>query len=223
MSIKKLFGKDSEDKKYVSSFRRSVAASIDVWIVLFLRIFFMQLMGSLWLNHELASFMQEFQNEFGTDTIKNTPNHINFIIHNKIFIYSIIFYMITIMVGAIYHAYFNSSSWQGTIGKRVMKTMIIKENGLKISFTRAILHYLLSVAPFAFLLYLMSYKLRYDLSIYEALTHSQLNIVLGVIFISWVQIQLFTRKKVTAYDLICNTIFINGKTNYKFPWSKKSA
>jgi hypothetical protein len=85
MSIKKLLEKtikiktkDKEEPKYASSFRRSTAATIDIWLVLLLRVAFMQTLGTLWLNSEILKFIQEFNEKFGTESIKNTPEHIDF-------------------------------------------------------------------------------------------------------------------------------------------------
>lgn len=221
MSIEKIFNKKTDkDKKYVGSFQRSLAATIDVWIVLFLRIITMQILGSIWMNQAILEFSREFNKKFGTETMKNTQEHIDFIINHKVFAYSLIFYAIVIMVGAVYHAYLNSSAWNGTIGKRFMKIIIIKQNELPLKFGRGLMHYFLSVLPFVFVVYLVSFQIRTGLTFFEAVTASPINIFLGIIFVLWVQIHLFTKNKTTAYDLICNTITIKGKTSAKWPWSK---
>jgi uncharacterized RDD family membrane protein YckC len=124
------------------------------------------------------------------------------------------------MVGALYHAYLNSSVWEATIGKRLMKIMITKENDMKITFKRGLLHYFLSLMPFVFLIYLVSYQIRNNLTFYQAITSSEINIFLGILFMMWLQIHIFTKKRTTAYDMICNTNVVKGKTSYKWPWSK---
>lgn len=220
MNIEKFFSKKTEDKKYAGSFRRGTAATIDVWIVLFLRVLTMQFLGTIWINEAVMNFMAEFQTEFGTESIKNTREHIDFIINNRIFSYALTFYAIVIFVGAIYHAYLNSSSWQGTIGKRLMKIMIVKEDESKVTFGTAMWHYFLSILPFAFVLYLVSYQLKNHLTFFQTVTASETNVFFGILFIIWVQIHLFTKKKSTAYDMICKTILINGRTSAKWPWSK---
>lgn len=220
MNIKDFLKKDSEQEKYASSFRRSTAAIIDIWIVLFLRVIIIQTLGTLWLNQEILNFMEKFHEKFGSETIKNTREHIDFIINNRIFFYALIFYAIVIFVGAIYHAFLNSSAWQATIGKRFMKIMIVREPDYKLTFGRAMWHYFLSVLPFAFIFYLMSYQLKNNLNFYQAITSSEINVFLGFAFLIWIQIHLFTKQKTTAYDLICNTLLINGKTAAKWPWNK---
>jgi len=215
------FNKKPEDEKYVGALRRGAAVSIDVWIVLILRVMAMQILGKIWMEQQLITFFEEFEETFGTQTIKDTPEHLNFILHHTIFIHVIIFYSIVVMVGAIYHALLNSCVWQATIGKRIMKIIMVKENGARISFQRALLHYFLSLLPFAFLFYLMSYQIRNHLTFYQAIMSSQLNLIFGILFVLWVQIHLFTKKRTTAYDIICNTLIINGKTSFKWPWSKQ--
>lgn len=214
-----IFKKD-QNSKYASTSKRSFAASIDVIIVLILRVIAMQLMGFLWINQKLVDFMQEFSATFGTMEVKNTPEHISFIFNHSIFWHVIIFYFITLLVGVFYHAYLNSSNWQATIGKRLNNIMIATASETKISFKRALLHYFLAIMPFVYLTYIMIYQIRNQVNISQALMGSDLNIIFGIIFVLWIQIQAFTPRKTTAYDLICNTVLINGKSNFKFPWSK---
>jgi uncharacterized RDD family membrane protein YckC len=124
------------------------------------------------------------------------------------------------MIGAVYHAYLNSSAWMGTIGKRLMGIVIVQESGNKITFSKGLWHYFLSVLPFAYILFLASYQLRHKMTFYQALVGSEVNLFFGIIFIIWIQIHLFTKRKVTAYDLICKTEFLNEKAESRWPWSK---
>lgn len=215
-----IFKKAPANEKYVGPFRRSAAATIDLWIVLILRVIVMQILGTIWLNQAISNFLEDFKNQFGTETVKNTPEHIDFIIHHRIFIYALMFYAIIILVGAAYHAYLNSSSWRGTIGKRLMKMVITTENDLQISFNRGMMHYFLSVLPFAYLIFLISFQVRNNLTFYQAITASQTNIFFGIVFLIWIQIHLFTKKRTTAYDMICNTIVVSGRVVAKWPWTK---
>ena len=210
-----------EEKKYASSFRRSTAISIDIWIVMILRVFVMQFLGMFWMNREVINFTQEFNETFGTETVKNVPEHIDFIIHHRIFFCALIFYSIIILIGAIYHAYLNSSPWKGTIGKRLMKIVIVKSDDSKITFGCGLKHYFLSILPFVFIIYLISYQMRNNLTFFQTVTASEAHVFFGIMFAFWVQIHLFTKKKTTAYDMICDTIFVNGKTAAKWPWEMK--
>lgn len=206
------------DINFVSASRRSAAVSIDITIVLILRIFVAQIMGILWLNDVIANFLADFKNHFGTEYVSSNPEHLNFISNHKIFPAILIFYAIIVMVGAIYHAYLNSSAWQGTVGKRLMKIMMINEiNGKNISFLKGLAHYFLSLLPFAFLTYLFAYQGLHNLNFIAAITANAFNISLSFLTAVWVQTHIFTKKKTTIYDLICKVIFIEGKTSAKYP------
>jgi uncharacterized RDD family membrane protein YckC len=228
MSIKifsEFFSKKNEQgQEYTGSSKRGSAAMIDMWIVLFLRMIVMQTLGSLWINRQILSFMEEFKNHFGTETIKNTREHIDFIMSHSIFSSMLIFYAIVLFVGALYYALLNASSWQATIGKRIMKTMVVKSGtDSPITFARAISHYFLAILPFAYIFFLISYQVSHKMTLFQAVTASELNVFFGLMFMIWVQMHLFTKKKVTAYDVICGTIYLNGRTKAKFPWTKVSA
>ncbi len=219
MNIRDLIFRD-KNNKYAGPFRRGTAAMIDIWITMFIRAVFAQIAGLLVLNQALYDFLNDFKNEFGTSAPKYTPEHIDFIINHKCFHYMLVFYALLIMIGAIYHSLLNSSSWSGTIGKRLMKIIILKDNELTVTFGRALLHYFLSAVPFLFVFYLLAFQLRNDLTFYQAVTASDSHIFFGIIFVLWVQLHLFTKKKTTAYDLITNTVVIKGRTGAKWPWSK---
>ncbi|GDX35776.1 hypothetical protein LBMAG18_02870 [Alphaproteobacteria bacterium] len=211
---------NEKQSNLVGSFKRSIAGAIDSVIVLIGRIFFAETFGKNYLEPSILSFKNEFKEKFGTDTPKNTPEHLEFLYQHEVFSKTMILMFMILMIGAIYHAYLNSSSWQGTIGKRTMGFTIIKQNNLPLSFFRALLHYFLSILPFIYIFYLFSYQLKYNIDLYQAITANEINILFGIIFTLWVQIHAFTKNKTTAYDLICNTICIYNITNAKMPWSK---
>ncbi len=220
MSIEGLFKKNPENTKYASTFRRSSATMVDVTIVLFLRSFVMQFLGNLWLKAEVAQFLLDFKDHFGTETVKHTREHMDFVISHSVFTSCLLFYFIVILVGALYHSLLNASSWHGTIGKRLMKITIVTENDEKITFLKSLSHYFLSVLPFVYVIYIVTFQTINKLTFFHAVTASELNVFFGIIFTLWVQIHIFTRKKTTAYDLICKTVLINDKTLAKFPWTK---
>jgi uncharacterized RDD family membrane protein YckC len=233
MSIKNFFNhnKNNQDHDpdqiiYAGSFRRGSAIMIDVIIVFLIRIIAIEFMGFLWMNKSLKIFSQDFYNEFGTETVKNVPSHIDFITSHQIFIQIIFFYSVVLLIGAFYHAYFNSSQWSATIGKRLMKIMIVNDSRYlkmeKISFNNALLHYFLSILPLFFIGYLFIYQTINHYEKFSDVLNSDFNIFLGFIFIIWTQIHFFTKKKVTAYDLICETSLIRRVSQNKFPWKNKS-
>lgn len=210
---------NTDELKFASAFKRSTATSIDISIVLMLRIIVANVLGVLWLNNVLIQTAAEFKEKFGDEiNVKTNPEHLEFILKSSAFYQILLFYFIIIAVGALYHAYLNSSSWQATIGKRVMKIVMIKEDGKRISFGLGIWHYILSVLPFVFIIYLVSIQVYGNFTFFEAITHSPTTIGLSILFVFWVQLQVFSKKRTTLYDLICKTIFIEGKTSAKYPW-----
>lgn len=223
MNIRKLLPHTikTENNRYAGSFKRTVASLIDAWITIFLYALTMNILSRFWLEKKFITLKENFITTFQTDIPKNTPEHLNFIINSDAFLCFVISIFITIAVGGLYHAYFNSSSWAGTFGKRITRIIILRENGLKISFLRGIAHYFLSILPFGFIAYLLSYKAQHQISFFKAILASEFNVFLTLLFVIWIQIQVFTRKKTTVYDMICNTVLFNGRAKEKFPWSKK--
>ncbi len=217
-----MFSKKSHEV-YANSFKRSMASMIDVIIVLILRCIALEILGRIWVDKIIMNFMADFKAEFGTEEIKNTPTHINFILHHQFFYTMLELYFIIIMIGALYHAILNSSKWQATIGKKIMKIVII-DNGTygEISFFKAFFHYFLSVLPMVYVLYLIGFQATYKLTFYQTIIATKLNVFLGIIFTAWLQAHLFTKKRTTAYDMILNTSLVNGSTGFRLPFSKKS-
>ena len=206
--------------EYVSSFKRTTAVSIDMIIVVFFRIVVAQALGVVWINSVIQKFATDFREYFGTETIKNTPEHIQFIIQHEAFKQVLFFYFIILMIGVIYHSYLNSSAWQGTIGKRLLNIKIVTEDYNRISFSKGISHYFLSILPIIFMLYLCGFMINNNVTLVQAITHSQATVFMGFIAIIWIQVHSFTKRKTTVYDLICKTVFIRGRTSAKLPWSK---
>ncbi|HLD77171.1 MAG TPA: RDD family protein [Rickettsiales bacterium] len=206
--------------KYATSFQRTSAISIDIFIVAFLRIILAQILGNIWINDIIARFLSDFKTYFGTEFIKNNPEHIEFVMRHEVFSSIIIFYIILVLVGTIYHAYLNSSSWRATIGKRIVGITMMKEDYTKISFWLGVAHYFLSVLPIIYVIYIVMFQAANNINMFTAITSNPFNFAFGIAFVLWLQIQIFTKKKTTAYDLICKVIFIKLRTAEKFPWSK---
>lgn len=219
MSIEISNPKNSNIEK-ASSFQRIFAILIDVWVVIFIRFFFLALLGEIWMNDEIMQFKKEYNMAFGADQSSKTPteNQVAFVKNHSIFLKSIIFYSFILLVGAFYYAYFHSSKWQATIGKRIMKIYLIKKNDIAISFKRALLYYFLSILPFIYIIYMMTFVANYKISLVNAIMANFTNIFLTILFAIWIQSSVFLRSKNTIYDLICNTVIKKGIINRKFPW-----
>lgn len=215
--------KDKEKKViYATLFQRSIATGVDILIVVVIRFLFMATLGELWLKNEIAKFQEDFALKFGGEFFQQNPEHVQYFMNHKIFIYTIIFYSLVILLGACYYAYFHSSNWQATIGKRLMKIILIKNNNLPISFKRGLLYYFLSILPYIYVAYMVSFALKYNFTIVNAISANFFNILATLLFICWTQSYYFTKRKTTMYDLICNTNVIEGKIDQKFPWKKQN-
>ncbi len=202
---------------YASSLRRSAAVIIDVIITTFLRIIAAEIIGRLWFNNQILIFLREFKEKFGTDIVSRDEAQIAFFIDHPAFKSALLFYLIILLVGTFYHCLLNSSSWMATVGKRLMKIALVKETGRRIYFLEAVSHYFLSLVPWIFMVYLASYQAYNNLTVYQAIANNGFNLLLGILVLLWVEIQLITKKKTTAHDMICNVIMINGVFGGKFP------
>ena len=203
-----------------SSFQRALAILIDVWVVIFIRFFFLALLGEIWMNDEIMQFKKEYDMAFGENqsSTKPTEKQIAFVKNHSIFVKSIIFYSFIFLVGACYYAYLHSSKWQATIGKRIMKIYFIKKNDMPISFKRALLYYFLSILPFIYIIYIMTFVANYKISLISAIMANFTNIFLTILFVIWIQSSVILRSKNTLYDMICNTTIKKGVINKKYPW-----
>ena len=211
---------DINEIEYVSSFKRGTALSIDMLIVMFFSVVVAQILGTLWINNVIEKFVIDFREHFGTEVISNNTEHLEFIVAHPAFKQMIVFYFLVIMVGLLYHSLLNASRWEATIGKRAMNIKIVKDDYSKINFGIALLHYILSILPVVYILCIFALMINNHLTLFHAITHSTLTMLLGFAAILWVQIHSFTKRKTTAYDLICKVVFIHGKTAAKLPWSK---
>ena len=57
----------------VSSFQRALAILIDVWVVIFIRFFFLALLGEIWMNDEIIQFKKEYDMAFGENQSSTKP------------------------------------------------------------------------------------------------------------------------------------------------------
>lgn len=195
---------------YAGPFVRGVAAMIDMTALLFVRMFIAAIASVAFMNQATLNFYAEFKEEFGSETIKNTPEHMGFLFHHALFTYWIIFFIVLILAGAAYHSFFNSSSWKATPGKRLMNIMILDEDGKKIKISVALLHYFFSALPFAFVLYLCFYQITYHVNTIQAITENKVNLCIGLLIAICMQAQIFNKKRAAVYDMICRVELVKN-------------
>lgn len=208
-----------DEISYCGPFKRSLALAIDIFIVLILRIIVAQILGMIWLGKILQNLAYEYELHFGSDIIEN-QEQVSFILSHSAFNHFIAFFAIISVVGVLYHAYFNSSSWKATVGKRVLGFLMLDYEYNKISFLKALSHYLLSLVPMVIVLYLVAFQSVNQINLVSSITDNGFNLILAFLAALWINIQSFNKRKETAHDLICKTIFVEGKSKAKTPWQK---
>ncbi len=203
---------------YASPMQRAIASAIDIIIVFFVRFLVLTPLGELWLKPKIVEFYQDFAINFKGEFFQKKPEHINFFLNHEIFLNLLTVYVAVLFAGAFYYAYLHSSYWQATIGKRVLRLVMIKSNGIKVSFKRALLYYFLSILPFIYVFYIALYSASYNMNLVQSITSSFVNIVLTTIFVAWMQAQFFNKKRNTICDMICLTLVKEGGVKTKYPW-----
>ena len=211
---------DDVQRVYATSTKRSFAGLIDCFIVLFLRAFFLQVLYNIFFQELIYKFLNDFEANFGTREPKGTPEHVQFSMHHSIFIYAIILIFLTILIGAIYHAYFNSSSWQATIGKRIAKVITTDNNSEKVSFINGIYHYFLTLIPIIFIIIAFIYSQKNGLTIFEAFAKNHTLTILGLLVLIATHAGTFNKKKINFFDYLMKFEFHCGRTEQKMPWTK---
>jgi uncharacterized RDD family membrane protein YckC len=188
--------------------------------VLFLRACFLQILNDFYLSKLFYNFLNDFENKFGTREPKGTHEHVGFVLHHPIFIYSLIIIIFVILIGAIYYSYLNSSSWQATIGKRIAKIIVVNNDSEKISFTTGIYHYLLNLIPIIFLILVLIYSQKNKYNIYETFSKNQFLTICGFLVLVASNCSFLNKKKLNFFDYLLKIEFHQGKTQSKMPWTK---
>jgi uncharacterized RDD family membrane protein YckC len=211
---------NDEPKNYATITKKSLAGFIDFFIVLFLRACFLQILNDFYLSKLFYNFLNDFENKFGTREPKGTHEHVSFVLHHPIFIYSLIIIIFVLLIGAIYYSYFNSSSWQATIGKRIAKIIVVNKNSEKISFSTALYHYLLNLIPIIFLILVLIYSQKNKYNIYATFSKNQFLTICGFLVLVASNCSFLNKKKLNFFDYLLKIEFHQGKTQSKMPWTK---
>jgi uncharacterized RDD family membrane protein YckC len=209
------------DYPIASVFKRGIAGIIDIHITIILMAIYLEISFRNYYFQKYNNFFEDFYQKFGTKTPKNTPEHLDFIFNHDIFFWTIFIIITTILIGAFYHAYLNSSSWQATIGKRIMKIIITDNKQNKISLIAGLWHYFLTLIPYLFIAFVIFFSKKNNLQIYDLLTSNKKILLIGILIILANQMNIFNKKKINLFDYIANVEFYKHKTPYILPWNFK--
>jgi uncharacterized RDD family membrane protein YckC len=211
---------NNETVKYATPTRRMISGFIDCFIVLILRAFFLQTLNNSYTINFFNNFIDEFEKNFGTRTPKGTTEHVAFIMNHSIFIYALIIFFVTIFIGTLYHAYFNSSNWQATIGKRIAGIAVVKRDSQKISFMTGIYHYFLSLSFVIFIIFVLIYSQKNKYDIYELFSKNHFLTIFGLFLLIATHGNAFSKKRINLFDYLAKIEFHLGRTENKMPWTK---
>jgi len=218
------FSKDknsAEDNEieYATPFKRSLSSAIDILIVMLIRGFFLQIIGNIFFINTVQNFYLEFEQKFGTKTPKSTPEHLEFIYSHQVFFQGLTLIALTILIGALYYAYFFSSKWQASIGKRILKIKVVnKNNHEKIKFSDGFYYYFLTLVPYFFVIILFIYISKNNYSIYQVFREVPAFAIIGFLILVAVNMSSFNKRKINFFDYLMDFELHRDITKSKYPW-----
>ena len=199
-----------EEPNYASLLKRGISATIDAIIVMSIRIAIIQIFWMI-IGMNLASkFILEFKEKFGAESIRS-KDHLVFLMNHNFFIFIVLMALIFFAVGLIYYSFFNSSKWQATIGKKIMGIKIIRIDNKKITLFFALFYYILSLLPFLFPIYFLTYESfnrinKINVNFFD----NFFNVILAILSVVWIQVSILNKKKLTISDMICKIINVKA-------------
>ena len=199
--------------KFASIITRNIANIIDIFISFIIAKFI--ILQGFWMTFGFKSavkWQDDMVKQFSTNEIRS-EKHWQFLLHHQFFFSIVIMVLLFVIIGTLYHSLLNSSKWQGTIGKKIMKIKIVKSTDFtRISFKQAICHYFISLTPWFIGIYFLIYQIYYKIENPMLLiSESWFNLVLLTTIGFWLQYQIFSKSKAGFNDLICKTAIIKVK------------
>ena len=198
--------------------RRFFAIFVDVFIVLLIRAVSAQVLFSLWIGKRLEVLSKDYVDFFNSDIIKNDEN-LNFIISHEVFSDFIIFLSLILLIGSLYYAFFHSSKYHATLGKRIMSIEILNQDYSKVSFIKALLVYYVSLTPFFYAAYLFSYVYQNKVGMITAM-FSSYNTIFTICIILLSATYSFGFRRQIGLDIFAKVVLLNNKSDAKFPWER---
>ncbi|MCE2687028.1 MAG: RDD family protein [Rickettsiales bacterium] len=200
----------AEEPNYASLLKRGISATIDAIIVMSIRIAIIQIFWIIIGINLATKFILEFKEKFGAESIRS-KDHLVFLMNHNFFIFIILMALIFFAVGLVYYSFFNSSKWQATIGKKIMGIKIIRIDNKKITLLFALFYYILSLLPFLFPLYFLTYESfnrinKINVNFFD----NFFNVILAILSVVWIQISILNKKKLTVSDMICKIINVKA-------------
>jgi len=210
------FNQNNLLKNQLTHINKTFAGMIDFLLILPLRIAIV----SIYLQPKINVFLQDFSAKFGNKITEETPEHLQFFAQHPIYGQMFLAIFIFIGIGLIYNIYFHSSNWQATIGKRLLKIIVNNKNNQKLTILHSIKYYFINNLSIIYATFLFINLAKSKSNIYQIITGNIYFLAGGAFLIFSFYYGLFSKQKLSFLDLLADTRFASGRTNYKFPWSK---
>ena len=209
---------DYDDFDDAGPLRRSAATAIDILIVFIIRAFLIQIISFFWLSKRMLQLASDFKNYFNSEVI-DSQEKLQFIQNHPVFGDIIITLICVLVIGSLYHAYLNSSSYHATIGKRLMKVEILNLNYSKLSFFKAFVIYYFSLLPVIFAAYMMMYTAQMEIKLIQALFANTYNTIFTLSVLALSASFSSGLRKQMGFDIVSKIVYLNNKTDKKYPWN----
>ena len=211
---------DYDDIIEANPLRRFVASTIDIVIVFLIRVFFAQVLMVVYLAERMKILADDYKAFYNTDTI-DSPENLQFIFDHAVFSDIITFVFALLFIGSLYYAFFNSSKFHATIGKRLLSVEVLNSDYSKLSFLKALLIYFISLTPVIFMFYIFSFSAQTGITILQSMFSNIYHIILTILIILLSGTYSMGFRRYPGFDIILKVVLLNNKSDKaKFPWEK---
>lgn len=196
-----------------SFFKRAVAVYLDVIFTTLLRSFFFHYIAKIWLLRPFNDFVYQLQTIYGPENEKIFYFSSYWPILNKheLFYYIIFIALIFLIIGALYYAILYSSSWQASFGKRIMNIIIVKTDGTRLTFTRGLVRYCVSIIPWLVALGILLFALEANQGLGSFLNENRIILLPILMVIIWFESFFFNKNRRVIHDFVCDSVVKKGK------------
>ena len=199
----------SDEIKYASPLKRSIAFNIDLMITSFIRVLCFKILSFFIIKEEMRLLQEDMKIAIDRGIIdqNNQESFMTFISTNQyaleIMQYLPMILLVIFIVGALYYPLMESSSKCATFGKRFMKIMVIDKDGKKLTFIQSSSRYIINIIPIILVFYIFSQI--------SAKSIDGFTILLSLVAFFWFHMSSFNKEKSTLTDILSNSLNLDVK------------
>lgn len=185
--------------------KRIFAFIIDIFIVYFLRFFYIHLALQFWLMRYVMDFLHKYEQLFGkVDFNRITNVEIDFFSKSDLFIQIKWFVVGLFIIPIFYNMVLFFTKWSATIGQKLVNIRVVSKNGSEMKFYQIIARSIALMIPwlFSFFVVLNQYLVIHKIG--NPLNNTSL-IIFMMIFLSWYDLAVLTKNKLVFHDYITRT------------------